>query len=125
MKAAAIAACLSVKNADSKRFFLQVIERLRNFEWRCVRILSENRGIDFLPQRVDRLTSSNLARGIKRGLDSITGHLVGNSEQVISDREQLALPFGLPRHCGKFFLHVHNLANIGLSKFKCSNEILF
>src|ERR1700758_5195103 len=111
MEATAITACFPVKNTDSKCFFLQVIECLRNLERRRVRILSENRGIDFLTQRIDRLPSSNLTRRIERSLDAITGHLVGNFKQVVSDREKLDLPFGFPDRGGEFFLHVHDLAD--------------
>ncbi len=51
--------------------------------------------------------------------------MVGNFEQVVSDREKLDLPFGFPDRGGEFFLHVHDLADIGLGKFKCSDEVLF
>src|SRR5260221_12651092 len=103
MEAAAITACFPVKNADSKRFFLQVIECLRNFERRRVRILSENRGIDFLTQCVDRLTSSNLTERIVSSLDAIPGHLVGNFEQVVSTPRKSTPRFRFPTPAGGFF----------------------
>ena len=113
MVAAAIDAFLFVENADAKRFFLDVIERLRDRELVGLRIFLQDRRLHFLAQGVDRFAARDFAFGVKRAFDAVAGNAVGDLENLLVHLEQRHLALRLadlapraPSECESFRAHV-------------------
>ena len=77
-KAAPVTALLPIEDADPKGLFLKIVESLRDFERRCVRITRENGGLNFTLESINRLAPGDFTAGVKRGFNSISGHLISN-----------------------------------------------
>ena len=63
-EAASIASRFPVEDADAKRFFLQIVEGLRNLKRSRIRVLGKDRSFDLLAKRINRLASGDFAGGV-------------------------------------------------------------
>ena len=125
MESATITTLLSIKNADSERLFLEVIERLRNFERGRIGILRENRCFDFLAEGIHRLAACNFSRGVECRLDAVSGDLVGNFQKIISNVQKRDLTLGLTGNGSEFPLHFNDVADERLSEFERLDKLFF
>ena len=87
-QAATVAALLLVQDADAESLLLEIIKRLRDLELRGGGILLKDLGAHLLAECTDCLATGNLARSIKRGLDAVTGDLIGDLKHSLVDIEK-------------------------------------
>ena len=125
MEAATVTTLLSIKNADSERLFLKVVERLRNLELGRIRILRENVCFDLFAQGIDCSAASNFSRSVERRFDAVTGDLVRNFEKVIANIPKVDLTLGLTCNRSEFPLHLNDFANERMGKFDRLDKFLF
>ncbi len=125
MNPATVTTLLSIENANSKRFFLEVIERLRNFEGGGIRILRQNRRFDFFPEGIDCFAARDFAGSVERRLDAVSGHLVGNFEKIIPDILKRDLTLRFAGHGNQFSLHFNDFADERLGEFNRLDKLLF
>src|SRR6516164_6299032 len=84
-EAAPVAALLPIEDADPKGLFLKIVESLRDFERRCVRITRKNGGLNFTPESINCFTSGDLTVGVKRRFNSIPGHLISHLQEIVAN----------------------------------------
>ena len=73
-----IAALLAVEDRNAEGFFLQVVERLGDLEFRSGREFFEHGFFDFLAECADGFRAVHFAAGVERGLDAVAGDRVGD-----------------------------------------------
>ena len=92
VESTAVAAFLAIKNAHAEGFFLEVIERLGDLEFRSGREFFENGFFDFLAEGADGFRAVHFAAGVDRGFDAVSGDLVGDFGNGGTARDQIHHP---------------------------------
>src|SRR5262249_27385335 len=124
-KTAPVTALLPIKNAYAKSLLLEVVECLRDFEWRGIRKMRKNGLLNFISQSFDSFAPRDLPAGVKGSFNSIAGNLVRNLQKIVANIQKSGFPFRFAGNSSKFPLHFDDFADKRMRKFQGANEIFF
>ena len=122
---ATVHAFLFVQNADAKRFFLHVIECLRDREGIGLGVLFQDRALYFFAQAVDRFRSDYFPFGVKRAFNAVASHLVSDLKQLWLDLQKRHFAFRFSDLRGQFLLNANHLARAPVRELERFDEIGF
>src|SRR5438105_687280 len=125
LKVATVTTLFSIKDADSERFFLEVVERLGNFKRGRIGVPRENGGLNFFPEDFYRSAAPNFPGRVESSFDAVSGDLVCNFNKIIADIQKRDLALRLAGDRSEFALHLDNVANIRTSELECLDKIFF
>ena len=102
-----------------------MIERLRDRELVRFGMFFQDRRLYFFAQSFDCFCARDLAFGVKRLLDPIARHPVGDFEQVLIHMEQRHLAFRFAYLRGEFLLNANHFAGMSVRELERSHKLDF
>jgi len=122
---ATVATFVFVQNAGSEGFFLEVIERLGNFERSGRGEFFQDLSFDLVLQGFDGFVAIDFRGLINSGFDPRSCNAVGDLEEFVFDEEEGSLAFLFSARCGQLFLDLDDRLDGLLGELESGFEFSF